>query len=490
MYLIEQAERFRERPALRSDAVELSFGELLDKSADVAASLLQERDSLGGERIVSLLPPSIDYVTLQWAVWRAGGIFVPLPPVQPESELSFVLKDLSPSSIVVPLNHQRQRTIEGVPVQRFSSLTPAIKGDLPSLNPYDVAMILYTSGTTGTPKGVVVTHQNLEAQIKSLQKAWGWTEQDRILLTLPLYHVHGIVNILCSSLASGAVCTIHENFDAERTWRELNRQTLFMAVPTIYSKLMEYYESSPDEEKAMMTEAAKNLRLTVSGSAALSVSLFDRWEGITGHRMLERYGMTETGMILSNPLEEDRRKGTAGQPLPGVSVRLVDDEMDDVDEGFSGEVLVKGDGVFSQYWGRVIDSEEVFHDGWFRTGDLAILEEGYYRLLGRMSQDIIKSGGHKISALEIEETVRTHPRVRDVSVVAVKDEVWGETVCAALIPADNSFDLDEFMDWTRSNLISHKRPRNVKVMNEFPRNRLGKVVKSKVRNLFEKEMEP
>ena len=366
-----------------------------------------------------------------------------------------------------------------------------MKSDLPKIKLSENAMILYTSGTTGKPKGVVISHKNLEAQIKSLQEAWGWSLEDRILLTLPLYHVHGIVNILSSSLASGALCTIHENFDADRTWREFtaNNLTLYMAVPTIYSKLVEYFDTFSIEDKTMMSFAAKKMRLTVSGSSALSVSLFDRWEEITDQAMLERYGMTETGMILSNPLKGDRRKGTVGYPLSGVSVRLVDENMNDVDEGISGELIVKGDRVFSQYWDRSKETAEVFHDGWFKTGDLAVIEDGYYRLLGRISDDIIKSGGHKISALEIEETLRTHKKVRDVCVVSIHHDVWGETICAILIPEDSVFDLDEFMVWMKTNMISHKRPRKIKLMDDFPRNRLGKVIKSEVRGLFEKETE-
>jgi malonyl-CoA/methylmalonyl-CoA synthetase len=262
-----------------------------------------------------------------------------------------------------------------------------------------------------------------------------------------------------------------------------------MAVPTIYAKLMEWYDDVDNDEQLKLAKAVSNLRLTVSGSAPLSTSLFDRWYEITGHKMLERYGMTETGMILSNPLDGERRKGAVGQPLPGVSVKLVDEQRQEISSGVPGEVLVNGRGVFSEYWRRPDETGASFHKGWFQTGDLSVEEDGFYRLLGRLNQDIIKTGGHKVSALEIEEVLREHPDINDATVVSIHDDVWGEIICAAVIPRTELLSDDSILEWCEDKFINHKRPRRVLIMNDFPRNNLGKVIKSDLREMFERPSE-
>lgn len=491
MYLVDQAIHFQNRIALECGGATLTYGELLEESERLTGSLLADRSDLRGERIVSLLPPSIDYVLLQWAVWRSGGVFVPLPTGLPDRELILSIDDMAPTTVVTEAGSFSQVAAlmenSSVEVKTMKDFQSVASVTLPRIDEARPCMMLYTSGTTGQPKGVVITHANLMSQIMSLQEAWGWTEEDKTLLTLPLTHVHGIVNILCSALASGALCRIHSGFSAEHVWNEFDKGdlTLFMAVPTIYAKLVQYHERSSGKERERMTSAASRLRLTVSGSAPLSTPLFRRWHEISGHRMLERYGMTETGMILSNPLKRDRREGTVGQPFPGVSVRLVDESMRDVEAGVSGDVLVKGDGVFSEYWQRPEETTEAFHEGWFRTGDLAVVEDGYFRLLGRLSQDIIMTGGHKVSALEIEDVIRTHPSVQDAAVVSVSDEVWGEIVCAAIIPGSDKLSNDELLAWSSEQLDSHKRPRRLLMMNDFPRNRMGKVLKKELVRMFE-----
>ena len=214
-------------------------------------------------------------------------------------------------------------------------------------------MILYTSGTTSRPKGVVTTHANIEAQIRSLVGAWGWTADDHILHVLPLHHVHGIVNVLLCALWAGATCEILPSFDERVVWERFVRGglTLFMAVPTIYVKLIAAWEGADAQEQARMSQACRGLRLTVSGSAALPVSVFEKWRAISGHTMLERYGMTEIGMALSNPLVGERRPGSVGHPLPGVVARLVDETGGEISgEGIPGEIQIQGPGVFLEYW--------------------------------------------------------------------------------------------------------------------------------------------
>ena len=493
MFLIDKADQYGNGIALESDRGVLTYRQLLERSQTLASDLITEKNDLEGDRIVSQLPPSFDYVVLQWAVWQAGGIFVPLPHDIPNDDLRFLIEDIEPSTIIVEKG-SLDTVLPFTGRDRVKTMdeynTDSVK-DLPSINNDRPCMLLYTSGTTGKPKGVVISHLNLEAQITSLQEAWGWTKQDKTVLTLPLYHVHGIVNILCCALASGATCRIHSRFDPQAVWNEFRKGdiSLFMAVPTIYAKLMEWYDDVNKDEQRNLSKAVSNLRLTVSGSAPLSTSLFDRWYEISGHKMLERYGMTETGMILSNPLDGERRKGAVGQPLPGVSVKLVDEQRQEISPGVPGEVLVKGKGVFSEYWRRPDETEASFHKRWFQTGDLSVEEDGYYRLLGRLNQDIIKTGGHKVSALEIEEMLREHPDINDATVVSIHDNIWGEIVCAAVIPRIKLLSDDSILEWSEDKFINHKRPRRVLIMNDFPRNNLGKVIKSELRKMFEKSSE-
>jgi malonyl-CoA/methylmalonyl-CoA synthetase len=280
-------------------------------------------------------------------------------------------------------------------------------------------MILYTSGTTGRPKGVVSTHAGVTAQVRSLVEAWEWTPEDRILLVLPLHHVHGIVNVLGCALASGACCTMLERFEAETVWtcfaeREL---TLFMAVPTIYAKLIACWEAGGPDRRRAWSEAGAGLRLAVSGSAALPRAVLERWREIT-----------TTGMVLSQPLHGTRRAGTVGRALGGVEVRRLDALGRPASPEEPGEIEVRGPGVFLEYWNRPDETAAAFHDGWFRTGDIAVVEDGDYRILGRRGIDLIKTGGYKVSALEVEECLRAHPAVADCAVVGVADPVWGERV--------------------------------------------------------------
>jgi malonyl-CoA/methylmalonyl-CoA synthetase len=262
--------------------------------------------------------------------------------------------------------------------------------------------------------------------------------------------------------------------------------TLFMAVPTIYVKLIAAWANASPEEKERMSKACDKLRLMVSGSAALPVSVFEQWQAISGHTLLERYGMTEIGMALSNPLHGERRPGFVGIPLPGVVARLVDESGSDITtEGQPGEIQIKGPNVFLEYWGKPEATKAAFRDGWFCTGDVAVIERGYYRVLGRSSVDIIKSGGYKISALEVEEVLRTHPAITECAVVGIEDSEWGELVCAAaIIRAGETLALSELRDWAKERLASYKVPARLRCLDKLPRNAMGKVTKPDVKMLF------
>jgi malonyl-CoA/methylmalonyl-CoA synthetase len=349
-------------------------------------------------------------------------------------------------------------------------------------------MMLYTSGTTGRPKGVVWTHANLRAQLEMLSQAWGWSADDRTLLVLPLHHVHGIVNVLSCALWNGAACEIHARFESLLVWKRLEsgELTVFMAVPTVYGRLISAWETVGPELRERLSAGCRRLRLMVCGSAALPVSTLERWREISGHTLLERYGMTEIGMALSNPLQGERRPGTVGMPLPGVEVRLVEEDGTAAASDAPGEIEVRGPGVFLEYWQRPQATTEAFREGrWFRTGDVAVRENGYYRILGRRSVDIIKTGGFKVSALEIEEVLRTHPRVAECAVVGVADEEWGERVCAALeLSGEGDLPLDELLPWARERLAPYKLPRALCAVEALPRNAMGKVVKPEVAKLF------
>jgi malonyl-CoA/methylmalonyl-CoA synthetase len=279
---------------------------------------------------------------------------------------------------------------------------------------------------------------------------------------------------------------MHERFDPDRIWETFARGevTLFMAVPTAYVKLIAAWDKADADRRRRWSEGASALRLMVSGSAALPASVFARWEDITGHRLLERYGMTEIGMGLSNPLHGERRPGTVGQPLPGVDLRLIDETGRAIEtEDEPGEIQVRGPGVFREYWNQPHATRAAFEEDWFRTGDVARLEDRYYRILGRRSVDILKTGGYKVSAIEIEETLRSHPEVNDCAVVGVPDEALGDRVCAALVVA-SSLEPEALEAWTRERLAPYKLPRCWRIVEDLPRNAMGKVQKHSVKALF------
>jgi malonyl-CoA/methylmalonyl-CoA synthetase len=333
---------------------------------------------------------------------------------------------------------------------------------------------------------VVSTHANLKAQIESLVEAWAWSSDDRTLLTLPLHHIHGIVNVLSCALWSGATCDMLPSFDAAAVVDRIGagEMTLYMAVPTIYHRLIAKLEAMPPEDLDRFTTAAKDLRLMVSGSAALPVPVLERWRELTGHTLLERYGMTEIGMALSNPYDGERVPGSVGTPLPGVEVRLADDDDQPVPPGGVGEIQVRGPGVFGEYWERPDDTVAAFTgDGWFRTGDTATIEDGRFRILGRTSVDILKTGGEKVSALEIEEVLLGHPAVDEVAVVGVDDVEWGDRVVAVVV-ARGTAEPDELRDWVRDRLAPHKVPKQFHFVDALPRNALGKTMKPQVVELI------
>lgn len=495
--LAARAEAHAERTAIVTPKGDFSYRELLDRSAAVASFLLKGLEDLQERPVAFLAPPGFDYAALQLGIWRAGGIAVPLSLFHPKPELEYVLRDISPAAAIAhPDYTDRLRSLAEELHLRFAQSPEALDhprcSRLPFISQNRRAMILYTSGTTGKPKGVVTTHANLAAQVMSLVDAWGWNGNDRILNILPLHHVHGIVNALACALWAGAVCEILPRFDSQEVWRRIARGglTLFMAVPTIYMKLIDFYEKASPADRARMSEGCSRMRLMVSGSAALPVSTLDRWKEISGHVLLERYGMTEIGMALSNPLDGKRIPGCVGTVLPGVEARLVDEAGVPVESGTPGEIEILGNTVFMEYWQKPEETRKAFRNGWFQTGDMAVEENGVYRILGRRSVDIIKTGGYKVSALEIEETLRTHPDIRECAVVGAPDPLWGERVCAALVLREGAvLCCDALRAWGKERLAPYKVPGEAVVLDELPRNSMGKVSKPAIKEMMARRRE-
>ena len=485
------AQRHGDRTAVVDSQGAFTYRDLLDASSRVAAALLAGQEDLHEDRVAFLVTPGFQWVAVQWGIWRAGGVAVPLPLNSTKPELEYFIDDTASSTLLFDasaatlLGPLAGRGVRALPCEHLGAFQPT---ELPEIASARRAMILYTSGTTSRPKGVVTTHDNITAQIISLVEAWDWSADDCVLLCLPLHHVHGIINVVSCALWSGATCQMLPRFDANTMWDRIagGSVTLFMAVPTVYAKLIAAWDAASPTRRAELTQACARLRLMVSGSAALPVSTLQRWKEISGHTLLERYGMTEIGMALSNPLRGERVPGSVGTPLPSVEVQLVGENGKLVPPGTPGEIEVRGPNAFLEYWGQPDATRDAFREGWFRTGDTGVVEGGVYRILGRTNVDILKTGGHKVSALEIEETLREHPAVAECAVVGVPDPEWGERVAAAVVLSDgHSLDLSSFRAWARESLAAHKLPSRLLVLDSLPRNAVGKVIKPALAAMFQ-----
>lgn len=496
--LIARAQRHGERIAVVESRGSFTYDELLGASLRVASALLAGRNDLQSERVAFLATPGLAWIAVQWGIWRAGGVSVPLPLNSARPELQYFIDDTKSSTLVFDAQTApvlapiaaalgiRALSWEQL-LARYPAEMPDVAPDAPNITSERRAMIIYTSGTTSQPKGVVTTHENIAAQIATLVEAWEWSPDDHILLCLPLHHIHGIINVVSCALWSGATCEMLPRFDTNAVWDCIvrSRVTLFMAVPTVYVKLIAAWDAASPLRRDELSRACQRLRLMVSGSAALPVSTLQRWREISGHTLLERYGMTEIGMALSNPLRGERVPGSVGTPLPGVEVRLAGENGEPVAPGAPGEIEVRGPGVFAEYWGQPESTHAAFRDGWFRTGDTAMVENGIYRILGRTSIDILKTGGHKVSALEIEEALRQHPAVAECAVVGIADPEWGDRVAAAVVLNDgDALDLPSLRLWAKERLAAHKVPSRLLVLDALPRNAMGKVTKPAVAALF------
>lgn len=489
--LFRRARDHGQRVAIVDSTGEHTYEQLLESSARIAAGLLSGSDDLRERRIAFLVAPGFAYAATQWGIWRAGGIAVPLALSHPAHELEYVLDDTQASAMIADkASGDRLQALasgRGLPLLPFDKAIERETTKLPALNADRRAMILYTSGTTSRPKGVVTTHANIQAQIESLTEAWEWSADDRILHVLPLHHVHGIINVLSCALWAGAVCEMMPKFDTAQVCQRFARGelTLFMAVPTIYAKLIAHWQQSPPKEQRAISAGCRAMRLMVSGSAALPVSTLQAWRTISGHTLLERYGMTEIGMALSNPLHGERVPGCVGTPLPGVEVRRRDEQGRDAAPEVPAELQVRGRAVFREYWNRPEATRDAFVDGWFRTGDITTVENGVCRILGRSSVDIIKTGGYKVSALEVEEVLRQHPDIAECAVVGIDDDQWGQRVAACVVPVENAtLDVRSLREWSKERLAAYKSPTMLLAVASLPRNVMGKVQKPAIVEMF------
>ncbi|KAK0044450.1 acyl-CoA synthetase family member 3 mitochondrial [Biomphalaria pfeifferi] len=556
-----KAEKHLSNTAVVDTEGSLSYADILHHSMCLAVNIVETYGAkdmkINGERIGLLTDNNATYVIGLYASWICNGIAVPLCFSHPVSEWEYFLKNSECSLLLVsdtfaekisPLANQlgiKFLVLSRKNLTRDYEKNRWFQPDQAS-NPKKVkrmyetrkqrwfdrseelvmkkpALIIYTSGTTGRPKGVNLTHGNLSACVSGLIKSWGWTSKDTILHILPLNHLHGIANVLLTPLACGATCVIEPKFDAGRVWHMLTSPSishvdkhinLFMAVPTIYAKLLEYYENHLVKPRVsinsdfILTTLSNKIRLMVSGSSSLPQPISDKWEKVTGHRLLERYGMSEVCMALSCPLSGPRIPGSVGTPLPNVEVRIVKPNVysstgyDIIVQGNSqhsivhqenepGDLHVRGPSVCLGYWKNPEATTEAFtKDGWFKTGDTAKYLNGVYYIVGRTSVDVIKSGGYKISALEIERHLLAHPDVAECAVVGLPDLTWGQKVAAILVskPGRKTLDLPTVRQWVSFYLPPYQLPSVVKWIESIPRNSLGKVNKKELVNLVFPEL--
>jgi malonyl-CoA/methylmalonyl-CoA synthetase len=469
----------RDEPALDAEAPDgtmrtWSFGEL-DVRARRMARVLADRGIGPGDRVALHLANRLEFLDLFLACLRLGAVFVPVNVLYREREIAHILSDAEPA-LVVAARATRPYCPAEAPVADVDALAAeaARVGPLTGGPPIDgdaAAAIVYTSGTTGRSKGAVLSHNNFLANTVSLVACWRMTDADRYLAVLPLFHVHGLANGVCCWLASGCRMRLVERFEHQRaaTLFEAFQPTLFFGVPTIYVRLL-------DLPADVARRIGRHVRLFVSGSAPLPTSVFDAFRDRYGHTILERYGMSETLMLVSNPIGGERRAGTVGHPLPGVSLRIVDVDGRLVAPGTVGHVQVRGSNVFREYWRNPDATASAFVDGWFRTGDLGEQSpDGYVTLRGRAT-DLIISGGFNIYPREIEDLLLEVRGIQEVAVVGAADPRRGEVPVAYVVTGEG-FDVAVARAACERALASFKVPRAFTAVDALPRNALGKVQK-------------
>jgi len=459
------------------------------------AALLHSGGLARGDRVVVQAEKSPQSLFLYLACLRAGAVYVPLNTAYQLAELAYFLADARPSLIVVGTAAEtgvrelaRQQALEA----RIFTLDADGTGSLwqtaqsrganqhaADAEPDDVAVIIYTSGTTGRSKGAMLTHRNLLSNALALIDCWQFSREDVLLHALPIFHVHGLFVANHCALLSGARMLWHAKFDADAVLNDLPRATVMMGVPTFYTRLLAQHRFG--------RQTCESVRLFISGSAPLLLETFEQFHERTGHTILERYGMSEAGMIASNPLRGERRGGTVGFPLPGISVRIADASDEPLPADQIGAIQVRGENVFAGYWQNPQKTQEEFTaDGWFRTGDIGVLSaDGYLSIVGR-AKDLIITGGYNVYPKEIELVLDAMPGVRESAVVGLPHPDFGEAVTAVVVLDGPHARLDEAAVLThlKTQLANYKVPKRIHFVPDLPRNAMGKVQKNVLREQF------
>jgi malonyl-CoA/methylmalonyl-CoA synthetase len=490
------AERFAHLPGKvcleLEDGTRYTYADLEAETARYANLLV----SLGlkkGDRVAAQIDKSSQTVFLYLGCLRAGFAFLPLNTAYQETEIGYFLGDAQPALAVCRPEARAwfEAAAKKAGVAHVLELDAAGRGSLAdaaaehaprfatvATGPGDLASIIYTSGTTGRSKGAMVTHRNLTSNALALHGCWRFRPDDVLLHALPLFHVHGLFVALHTALLNASTIIFRTKFDARQVLRDLPRATVFMGVPTYYVRLL--------AEAEFTRELCSGMRLFVSGSAPLLLDTFKEFQRRTGHTIIERYGMTETGMNTSNPYEGERRGGTVGRPLPGVEVRVVDDSDQPLAAGVIGHIQVRGPNVLPGYWRLPEKNKEEFTaDGFFRTGDLGRFDaEGYLAIVGR-SKDLVISGGYNVYPKEIELLLDELPGVEESAVIGVPHPDFGEAVTAVIVPRQGcTLNEDEVIAYVKGKLANFKVPKRIHFARELPRNAMGKVQKNVLRATY------
>ncbi|MBN1102570.1 MAG: AMP-binding protein [Deltaproteobacteria bacterium] len=492
--LMEENPVAQEKTAIRFTDQKTTYKEVRQQ-VERSAAALHQLGIARGDRVALLLPKGLEFIELNLAALALGAATLPLNPAYRPEEIAYFLSD-SESSLLVTYREKYDE------LKKVSTGFPdlpvlLIDGDRPSCIAYsrlllqvrrfkelpfpgaedDLALLCYTSGTTGRSKGAMITHGNLVHNLQALRQAWQWSDRDILLHALPLFHIHGLMVALYGSLLAGATLIMLERFEPRTVWETLDREscTIFMGVPTMYQRLT--------QARATLSEKPRlrAMRLFVSGSAPLSEPLFHLFREQTGHTILERYGMTEAGMIASNPYPPERRKAkSVGYPLCGVQLRIVDSKGAVVSPGEVGEVRIRGNNIFKGYWRQPEKTAEAFQGGWFKSGDLGRQDPGdedRLYLVGR-AKELIISGGLNVYPKEVENVLETHEAVLEAAVYGGPDEDLGEKVLAAVVLKEGTpISTDEIVTYCRQHLAPYKCPKKITLLPALPRNAMGKIQK-------------
>ena len=495
--------KFPEKVSIEFGGKKVTFSEI-DVTTNRIANRLRELGVEKGDRIAQYVPNGFELIYTTVSSFKLGAIVVPMNVAFREREIAYFLQDSGAKVIVT--DSERLPVLESV-LEELPDLEHIVVIDLDEecgqdvraprkyisfsdlsgsdddreldvdISDDDGAFIFYTSGTTGRSKGALLTQRSVISNLKALREAWRWTEDDLFMLTLPMFHIHGLGVGLCGSLYNGCSTIIRSKFDAADVLDTIQSRgvTLLMGVPTMYFRLLEVEDCDKCDVSSM--------RLFVSGSAPLSKELFGKFHRTFGHRILERAGMSESMMNYSNPYDGERRPGTVGFPLPGVEARIVDENFNDVPVNVEGEIVIRGPNLLKEYWRNEEATQNSFVNGWFKTGDICKRDEdGYISIVGR-SKDIIISGGVNLYPREIEEVVESMPAVKEAAVVGVPDVEFGESVKACIVLEESAqLSGEEVIEYCRERLASFKKPKHVEFLDTLPKNAMGKIVKDKLRS--------